>query len=195
MQIWPGPPFRASKTPYSPPPPSAAKVAFSCPFLCAQAALVELLGGHLVVAHPGEAHIVDRPLAKADPIVGIGVGFVADRVVVPADDMQDRSGRQQRLHIVFVQVNDVPSEIVFVDAAQSFDFIGIHAAAGIDSFQAHPLAAIVHVRLIRNDARRLGEGPKPVGGRILSVFGGRSRSVTYPMFSVIRTWAGLYPLG
>src|SRR5690349_39736 len=44
-------------------------------------------------AHPREAHLVDRPLAVADPVARVGVVLVRRRVVVPRGDVDDRSRR------------------------------------------------------------------------------------------------------
>ena len=37
---------------------------------------------------PRVAHLVDGPVAPADPLIGIGVRSVAGRVVVPRDEVE-----------------------------------------------------------------------------------------------------------
>src|SRR5215203_2112768 len=56
-----------------------------------------LVVGELVVGHPGERHVIDRTLAKPGPIRGVRVELVPRRIVVPGDDVQGRTGGQQRL--------------------------------------------------------------------------------------------------
>src|SRR6266487_4323342 len=71
-------------------------------------------------ADPCKAHLVDRPLAVADPVPRIRVVLVRRRVVVPRGDVNDRSRRQDRLHLVGIRIGDMPAELVVADAAQGF---------------------------------------------------------------------------
>ena len=132
--------------------------------------LLELVVVEPDVADPRERHVVDRPLAEAGPVLRIRVVDVVRRVVVPARDLEDRSLRQERRGIVGVVVDDVPAELVAVDAAER-----LHPAVGIDRLHALRLAAIVQVRLERRDARvlvqaRVAFGPDVVdAGREIHV--------------------------
>src|SRR6266850_1819742 len=65
--------------------------------------------GHVVPANPREAHLIDRPVALADPVARIRVAL-ARGVVVPADDVQYRARRINRRDIVGVHMDDVPVE-------------------------------------------------------------------------------------
>src|ERR1044072_7442761 len=109
-----------------------------------------LLVGEVVPGDPREAHLVDGPLAAADPVARIGIGF-GGRVVVPADDVQHRPRRIDRRHIVRIDADDVPVEAP-VGAVDLFDLV-----VRINQFDALALAACVHVRLARGDLPRLVE--------------------------------------
>src|SRR5712692_8188633 len=102
--------------------------------------LVVLLG-QVMEAHPGEAHVIDRTVAESDPVPWIGVVPVGGGVVVPADDMNDRPRGKHRRDVVRVVVDEHPGKVVFC-AAERLDL-----ALDMDCLDAHPLAAVVHVRL------------------------------------------------
>ena len=88
-------------------------------------------------------------LPKPTQLRGSGLYLFAGRIVVPADHVHDRAGRQQRRHVVGVVVDDLPVEVV-VDAVQLLD-----AHVGIDRLEALALAAVVHVRHEADQVRRL----------------------------------------
>src|SRR5437868_1713346 len=71
-------------------------------------------------ADPCEAHLVDRPLAVADPVARVGVVLVGRGVVVPRGDVDDRPRGQNRRHFVRVRIRDVPAELVVADAVDRF---------------------------------------------------------------------------
>src|SRR5688500_4911621 len=111
---------------------------------------------------PREAHLVDRALTVADPVLRVRVSTGVARVVVPADDVHDRPGRNQRCDIVRVVVNEVPVVIPVraVDDLALHDLAGIR---GINQLHALILAPDVHVRLERDDLARLGMQRVTVG--------------------------------
>src|SRR5215204_6233783 len=103
-------------------------------------------------ADPGEAHLVDRALAVANPVARVRVVLVGRRVVVPRGHVDDRSRRQNRRDFVGVRIGDVPAELVVADAVDRFGARRpgtrrVGADVGVNRFHAHRLAAIVHVRL------------------------------------------------
>src|SRR5712692_40657 len=51
--------------------------------------LFELFVGHRVIGYPCVAHVIDRPLAIADPVVGIVVSPITGTVVVPSDKVKN----------------------------------------------------------------------------------------------------------
>src|SRR5262245_9978207 len=62
-----------------------------------------LLDLHLVIlvaqigdVHPCVRHLIDGPVAPANPLTRIRIGFVARRVVVPRRDAQDGAFRKER---------------------------------------------------------------------------------------------------
>jgi hypothetical protein len=59
-----------------------------------------------------------------------------------------RAGWQQRLHVVGIVVDDVPAELIVVDAVELLDL-----AIGINRLDALRFAAIVQVRLERGESR------------------------------------------
>jgi hypothetical protein len=98
---------------------------------------------------PDLEHVVDAALAEADPHVGIRIPAIRRRVVVDADDVQDRPRRQQRRRSVRVDVVDVPVEIEVIDRAEDLGSV----AGRVDRLEGHGAPAHVHVRLERVDAR------------------------------------------
>src|SRR5438034_1540327 len=66
--------------------------------------------------HPREAHLVDRPLAVADPVARVRVVLVRRGVVVPRGDMDDRPRGQNRRDVVLVRIGDVPAELICAHA-------------------------------------------------------------------------------
>ena len=135
--------------------------------------LLVLLLGQVVPADPGKRHFVDRARdAVAYPVAGIRVGAIRVRVVVPADDMQDGSGRDQRRRFFGVLVDQMP----VVVEPRAVDHLGSHLVAGrrIDELEALVLAQRVHVRLERQDLGRLLEHgvavlPHQLAGRDVEV--------------------------
>src|SRR5262245_36925284 len=74
--------------------------------------LLELLlrdEGHL---GQEDEHVVDGTVAPTFPVPGFDVARVLGRRVIPADDMQDGSLRQERRSIVFVHVDLHPIVVV-----------------------------------------------------------------------------------
>src|SRR5882672_11442978 len=59
-----------------------------------------------------DKHIVDRAVAPEFPISRLDVSRVRGGVVVPAHDMEDRARRQQRGHILFVDIASHPIMVV-----------------------------------------------------------------------------------
>src|SRR6266851_3324883 len=100
-----------------------------------------VLIGQVMEAHPGEAHVIDRTVAESHPVPRIGVVPVSGGVVVPADDVNDRPRGKHRRDVVRVVVDEHPGKVVFC-AAERLDL-----ALDMDGLDAHPLAAVVHVRL------------------------------------------------
>ena len=125
-----------------------------------------LLVGVVVPGDPGEAHLVDRAVAAADPVPRIGIAL-GRRVVVPADHVQHRARRIDRRHIVGIDADEVPVEAP-VGAA---DLLGL--VVRINQLDALPLAARVHVRLERGDAAGLVEARVAVAADV----GGAARDV------------------
>ena len=119
-------------------------------------ALIELL---LVVllrqvhpANPAEAHLVDRPLPCPTQFFGSGLNLLVGVLSCQRDHVQDRPGRHNRRDIVRVVVNEMP----VVVEVRATDHLGHHRCARgrINQLETLVLAANVHVRLERGDARR-----------------------------------------
>lgn len=78
--------------------------------------LLVLVIRQIVERQPGKAHIVDGPLSKCNGVGGIRIELVAGGVVEPRRDVQDGPRRNDRLRVFLVVVDDVPIEVVPVDA-------------------------------------------------------------------------------
>src|SRR5215471_3037185 len=72
--------------------------------------LPEVVLGHGVVRNPCHTHVIDRTLAVADPIIRIQVQPVAGGIVVPTDEVQNGTSRQEWLRFRCVFVNHHPIE-------------------------------------------------------------------------------------
>src|SRR5260221_288663 len=92
-------------------------------------------------AHPREAHLVDRPLAVADPIARVRVVLVRRRIVVPGGDVNDRPCRQNRRDLVGVRVRDVPAELIVAHAAEGLGARGGRARGIGADVRVNPLQA------------------------------------------------------
>ena len=79
--------------------------------------------------------------------------------------MQDGAGREQRLFVVGVEIDEVPRELVLADAAQRFDLV----AAGVDGLHARSFPAVVHMRLEGQHAGRFGQGVVSVEAHVVGV--------------------------
>src|SRR3954453_20057837 len=85
------------------------------------------LGRQVDPPDPRESHFVDRPVAVANPVLRIGVVLIGRRVVVPADDVDHRSGRHERRSLILVVVNRMP----VVVPVRAVDRLALHHVAGI----------------------------------------------------------------
>src|SRR3974390_3924034 len=72
--------------------------------------LPEVVLGHGVVRDPCDTHVIDRTLAVADPIIRIQVQFVACGIVVPPDEVENGSSREERLRLRCIFVDHPPIE-------------------------------------------------------------------------------------
>ena len=95
------------------------------------------------------SHFVDRPIAPSDPLIGIGIALVGDRVVVPGFHVNDRAFGQNRRVVIREDVVGHPVEVEFADIGD-----GLDGAIRQDRFERHGRAAKVHVRLIVFKTRR-----------------------------------------
>src|SRR2546426_5753514 len=66
--------------------------------------LLELLVGHRDEPRQIQEHVINRAVSVAFPVSRIDHPGISRRVVVPGRDLQDRTYRQERSHIVFVHV-------------------------------------------------------------------------------------------
>src|SRR5580658_6532669 len=92
--------------------------------------------------HPRVTHLVDRAIAKANPLVRIRVELVGGRIVVPGSDVNDGALREHRGRIIRVDVVRHPVEVEMIDVADD-----LRAAVRQNGFYLHRLAAQVHMRL------------------------------------------------
>ena len=98
------------------------------------------------------AHFVHAAAAEDHPLLRIGIDRVVGRIIENRRELQHRTGRQQRLDVVLVDVGDLPVMIVLVDLADHFPI-----AVRIDRFHGHDLAAHVQMRPETVNHRRLLE--------------------------------------
>ena len=68
----------------------------------------------IVKADPREAHFIRGPLAAAGPVLRIRVMDVAIAVVVPGRDVDHRTRREDRRHVLSVVIGDAPAELVLL---------------------------------------------------------------------------------
>src|SRR5215475_6248699 len=72
----------------------------------------ELVVAHVVVGEPVSRHVIGGAVAESDPVPRIRIVPIPRGVIVPADDVHDGAGRQQRGDVVGVVVDDLPLEVV-----------------------------------------------------------------------------------
>ena len=92
-------------------------------------------------------------LAPADPRRRIGIVLVVGRVVVPRDHVENRAGREEVRHLVFV--GDLPRLFVVRRVGQD-----LATAVGMNRLELHARSAEVHVRLEADHQRRLRQRPE-----------------------------------